>query len=89
LTRAPSVRRRDDTDPKCACCGGKPADADRILALAAAQVVKDALLVDTRHSIERGTFGSPTFVVGDEIHFGKDRLRDVEEVPASMSHRGE
>jgi 2-hydroxychromene-2-carboxylate isomerase len=30
-------------------------------------------------SVERGAFGSPTFFVGDEIYFGKDRLRDVEE----------
>jgi 2-hydroxychromene-2-carboxylate isomerase len=29
--------------------------------------------------VERGAFGSPTFFVGDEIFFGKDRLRDVEE----------
>jgi 2-hydroxychromene-2-carboxylate isomerase len=30
--------------------------------------------------VERGCFGSPTFFVGDEIFFGKDRLRDVEEM---------
>jgi 2-hydroxychromene-2-carboxylate isomerase len=64
-------------------------DADRILALTAAQDVKDALLANTQHSVERGTFGSPTFFVGDEIYFGKDRLRDVEEALASMSQRGE
>jgi 2-hydroxychromene-2-carboxylate isomerase len=29
--------------------------------------------------VDRGTFGSPTFFVGNEIFFGKDRLRDVEE----------
>jgi len=29
--------------------------------------------------VERGTFGSPTFFVGAEIFFGKDRLREVEE----------
>jgi 2-hydroxychromene-2-carboxylate isomerase len=29
--------------------------------------------------VARGTFGSPTFFVGDEIFFGKDRLREVEE----------
>ena len=27
----------------------------------------------------RGEFGSPTFFVGDEMFFGKDKLRDVEE----------
>ncbi len=35
---------------------------------------------NTRLSVERGTFGSPTFYVGDEIFFGKDRLREVEEM---------
>ena len=41
--------------------------------------VKDRLLKNTQDSVARGTFGSPTFFVGDEIFFGKDRLRDVEE----------
>ena len=35
---------------------------------------------NTRRSVERGTFGAPTFFVGEEIFFGKDRLRDVEEM---------
>jgi 2-hydroxychromene-2-carboxylate isomerase len=43
------------------------------------QAVKDKLLHNTEASVARGTFGSPTFFVGDEIFFGKDRLRDVEE----------
>jgi quercetin dioxygenase-like cupin family protein len=38
------------------------------------------LLGNTERSVARGTFGSPTFFVGDEIFFGKDRLRDVEEM---------
>ena len=42
--------------------------------------VKAQLLANTERSVERGTFGSPTFFVGDEIFFGKDRLRDVEEM---------
>lgn len=54
-------------------------DADAILALTQAQDVKAELLANTQRSVERGTFGSPTFFVGDEIYFGKDRLRDVEE----------
>jgi 2-hydroxychromene-2-carboxylate isomerase len=41
--------------------------------------VKGTLLKNTEASVARGTFGSPTFFVGDEIFFGKDRLRDVEE----------
>jgi len=41
--------------------------------------VKDRLLANTQASVARGTFGAPTFFVGNEIFFGKDRLRDVEE----------
>jgi 2-hydroxychromene-2-carboxylate isomerase len=62
-------------------------DADAILALAQAQDVKDELLANTQRSVERGTFGSPTFFVGDEIFFGKDSLRDVEEAIASGCSR--
>lgn len=41
--------------------------------------VKQGLIENTERSVARGTFGSPTFFVGDEIFFGKDRLRDVED----------
>jgi 2-hydroxychromene-2-carboxylate isomerase len=41
--------------------------------------VKQQLLRNTEQSVARGTFGSPTFFVGDDIWFGKDRLREVEE----------
>lgn len=41
--------------------------------------VKARLLLNTERSVERGTFGSPTCFVDDEISFRKDRLRDVEE----------
>jgi 2-hydroxychromene-2-carboxylate isomerase len=54
-------------------------DAEQLLALAQTQEVKDALLASTQRSVDRGTFGSPTFYVGDQIFFGKDRLRNVEE----------
>jgi 2-hydroxychromene-2-carboxylate isomerase len=54
-------------------------DGKRILELTQDAAVKDELLRNTQSSFERGTFGSPTFFVGDDIFFGKDRLRDVEE----------
>jgi 2-hydroxychromene-2-carboxylate isomerase len=59
-------------------------DADAILALTQTQGVKDELLENTQRSVERGTFGSPTFFVDDEIYFGKDRLRDVEEAITAL-----
>ena len=57
--------------------------ADRLFELAQTQEVKDGLLAETQRAVERGTFGSPTFFVDDEIYFGKDRLRDVEEAIAA------
>ena len=41
--------------------------------------VKQRLIANTEASVARGCFGAPTFFVGDEMWFGKDRLRDVEE----------
>ena len=49
------------------------------------QAVKDRLLANTEASVARGTFGSPTFYVGNEIFFGKDRLGDVEAEIAEAS----
>ncbi len=54
-------------------------DIDRILARAQQDDVKKKLIENTTGSVARGTFGSPTFFVGNEIYFGKDSLRDVEE----------
>jgi len=54
-------------------------NAAALLARTQEPAVKDRLLKNTEASIARGAFGSPTFFVGDEIFFGKDRLRDVEE----------
>jgi 2-hydroxychromene-2-carboxylate isomerase len=54
-------------------------DVERVFQLIETREIKDELLRNTERSVERGTFGSPTFYVGDEIFFGKDRLRDVEE----------
>ena len=62
-------------------------DGARVLARIQDQEVKDRLLKSTEASVARGTFGSPTFFVGDEIFFGKDRLRDVEEQIAAAKVR--
>jgi len=60
-------------------------DGERILARIQDQDVKDRLLANTQASVARGTFGAPTFFVGEEIFFGKDRLRDVEEEIAARA----
>jgi 2-hydroxychromene-2-carboxylate isomerase len=53
--------------------------ADKLFELSQTAEVKDGLLAETTRAVERGTFGSPTFFVDDDIYFGKDSLRDVEE----------
>jgi 2-hydroxychromene-2-carboxylate isomerase len=54
-------------------------DGARLIAMTQEPAVKDRLLANTQRSVERGAFGSPTLFVGDEMFFGKDRLREVEE----------
>jgi len=41
--------------------------------------VKQKLLSNTQEAVERGVFGAPTFFVGQEIFFGKERLAQVED----------
>ena len=53
--------------------------AAQLIALTQDPGVKQELIGNVERSVARGTFGSPTFFVGDEIYFGKDRLREVEE----------
>jgi 2-hydroxychromene-2-carboxylate isomerase len=71
-------KKLDDPAVLRAALAESALDAEALLRLAQDQTVKDELLASTAASVERGTFGSPTFFVGDEIFFGKDRLRDVE-----------
>lgn len=54
-------------------------DADTMLTKAQDQSIKDALAENTSAATQRGAFGIPTFFVGDEMFFGKERLGQVEE----------
>lgn len=58
-------------------------DAAALVAKSQAPDVKAALLASTERAHQRGAFGSPTFFVGDQMWFGKERLRDVEEALAA------
>jgi 2-hydroxychromene-2-carboxylate isomerase len=54
-------------------------DYDRLSARAQESDVKNRLIALTQNAVDRGAFGSPTFFVGEDMFFGKDQLRDVEE----------
>jgi 2-hydroxychromene-2-carboxylate isomerase len=60
-------------------------DFDRLSARAQQPEVKGRLLELTQDAVDRGAFGSPTFFVGNEMFFGKDQLRDVEEAIVEAS----
>ena len=53
--------------------------ADKILEDISRPEIKNRLLQLTSQSVEKGTFGSPTFFLGEEIFFGKDKLIDLED----------
>jgi 2-hydroxychromene-2-carboxylate isomerase len=72
-------KKMDDPAVARAALDESGLDGARLIAMTQEPAVKDRLLANTQRSVERGAFGSPTFFVGDEIFFGKDRLRDVEE----------
>lgn len=71
-------RKMDDPDVIRTALDESGLDAARILAGIGAPDVKSELIRNTQSSVDRGVFGSPSFFVGDELFFGKDRLRDVE-----------
>jgi 2-hydroxychromene-2-carboxylate isomerase len=54
-------------------------DSASLLAAAQTDRVKLKLADNTAAAVARGVFGVPTFFVGDEMFFGKDRLGQVEE----------
>ena len=53
-------------------------DGPALLARTQEPEVKDRLLKNTEASVARGTFGAPTFFVGEELFVGNDRLDFVE-----------
>jgi 2-hydroxychromene-2-carboxylate isomerase len=80
-------KKMDDPEVIRASLDAAGLDGARTLARIQEQEVKDRLLENTEGSVARGTFGAPTFFVGDEIFFGKDKLRDVEEEIAAAKAR--
>jgi 2-hydroxychromene-2-carboxylate isomerase len=72
-------RKMDDPELIRVALDASGLDGTRTLQRIQDPAVKDRLLKNTEGSVARGTFGSPTFFVDEEMFFGKDRLGDVEE----------
>ena len=54
--------------------------ADELIAYAESEDGKHALAEATDAAMERGVFGAPQFLVGEELFWGKDRLDFVEDM---------
>jgi 2-hydroxychromene-2-carboxylate isomerase len=54
-------------------------DVEQALARAEHPEIKDLLRKNTDQAVERGSFGAPTFFIGDDMYIGNDRLPFVEQ----------
>jgi carboxymethylenebutenolidase len=54
-------------------------DADAVLKLGADPQWAERRAADTRAALDRGVFGAPSYVIGEEIFWGQDRLDFVAE----------
>jgi len=55
-------------------------DAQSLAAKTQDAAIKQTLIDNTEKAVERGTFGIPTFFIGEEMFFGKERLGQIEEM---------
>jgi len=73
-------KKMDDPEIAAKALSASGLDAAKLLARSQDADVKAKLIENTQSAVERGAFGSPTFFVGKEIFFGKEQLREVEEM---------
>ena len=71
--------KMDDPEVVKATLDAAGLDGAAIVAATQDPEVKAELVANTEAAVARGVFGIPTFFVGDEMFFGKDRLGQVEE----------
>src|SRR4029077_15066762 len=72
-------KKMDDVEVFKAAFKSVSMDIDRLMAPRQDGDVTERVIALTNDGVARGAFGSPTFFVGNEMFFGKDQLRDVEE----------
>jgi len=73
-------KKMDDPDVAIKAFTASGLDAAKLFARAQESEIKAKLIENTQSAVERGAFGSPTFFVGKEMFFGKEQLREVEEL---------
>ena len=75
-------KKMDDPETAAKALTASGLDSAKLLTRAQDADVKARLIENTQSAVERGAFGSPTFFVGNEMFFGKEQLREVEELIA-------
>ena len=73
-------KKMDDPAVAAQALSASGLDAAKLFARTQDPDVKAKLIENTQGAVERGAFGSPTFFVGKEMFFGKEQLREVEEM---------
>jgi 2-hydroxychromene-2-carboxylate isomerase len=73
-------KKMDDLEVAAKALTASGLDGAKLLARGQEPEVKATLIANTQSAVERGVFGSPTFFVGKEMFFGKEQLREVEEL---------
>jgi 2-hydroxychromene-2-carboxylate isomerase len=73
-------KKMDDPEVAIKALTSSGLDGAKLLSRAQEPEVKAKLIENTQAAVERGAFGSPTFFVGKEMFFGKEQLREVEEL---------
>jgi 2-hydroxychromene-2-carboxylate isomerase len=73
-------KKMDDLEVAAQALSASGLDGAKLLARGQEPEVKAKLIENTQSAVERGAFGSPTFFIGKEMFFGKEQLREVEEL---------
>ena len=52
-------------------------DPDEFVSLCDGPTIRQALIHATQTALDRGVFGAPSFYIGDELFWGKDRMEFI------------
>lgn len=74
-----SGQKMDDPEIFVAVLNAAGLPGQGLLSATQDSAVKAELAANTEAAVQRGVFGVPTFFVGNQMFFGKDRLGQVEE----------
>ena len=60
-------------------------DAAQFAALCDSPALRQALIDETQAALDRGVFGAPSFYIGDELFWGKERMAFIDDELARLA----